>query len=157
MKQLIGFIILFALVAFKDDNREKRHFFDSWHNVAQYHQQQCGIPASIQLAQAWYESHGGNDKDVALCSNNCFGIRAFSDWKGEIYTTAKGTKYRAYSTLSESWEDHAKFLHKHYTKAVGKDWRHWVKWCRGYGGHPDYWGELGKIIEQNELWKYDRI
>jgi flagellum-specific peptidoglycan hydrolase FlgJ len=155
MKQLIGFIILFALVAFKNDDRQIDQFIKEWAPAAMKIDNECGIPASIQLAQAWYESNGGIS-DVGKASNNHFGIKAFPSWKGLVYTTKKGTKYRAYQTGLESWDDHAIFLHKHYIKAVGQDWKHWVKWCRGYGGGAEYWKVLGNIIEQNKLYLYDQ-
>lgn len=157
MKQLIGFIILFALVAFKQpENNHFDNYIKENYKTAQEFQKEYGVPASIQLAQAWYESHGGTS-NVAKCSNNHFGIKAFNDWSGKTCPCEDNSKVRAYDSVYESYKDHAIFLNKYYKGAIGKDWKHWVKWCKGYGGHPNYWGELGKIIEQNELWKYDRI
>ena len=117
-------------------------------------QHECGVPASIQLAQAICES-GGGISEVAKQSNNHFGIRAFSNWKGKIYNTKYGTDYRAYSTLEEGYIDHAEFLYQHYSFAVGKDWKHWVANCKGYGGSPSYWQHIGKIIELYQLYKFD--
>jgi flagellum-specific peptidoglycan hydrolase FlgJ len=115
-----------------------------------------GVPASIQLAQAIAES-GGGISEVAKNSNNHFGIKAFSNWKGKVYTTKYGTHYRAYTTLEEGYKDHAEFLNYHYKGAVGKNWRYWVANCKGYGASSNYWQHIGKIIEIYKLYKFDVI
>ena len=116
----------------------------------------CGIPASIQLAQAIAES-GGGISQVAKNSNNHFGIKAFANWKKDVYITKHGTKYRAYKTIEEGYIDHAEFLNYHYTNAVGKDWKHWITYCKGYGASSNYWQHIGKIIEIYKLYKFDVI
>ena len=117
---------------------------------------ECGVPASIQLAQAIAES-GGGISNVAKQSNNHFGILAFSNWKGKVYQANKDLAFRKYDTMEEGYIDHAEFLNYHYKYAVGKDWKYWVTYCRGYGGSPYYWQHIGKIIEIYKLYKFDVI
>lgn len=158
MKHLIAYITIFALVAFTDADHSQSYnqkFIDKWAPVARHLQKECGIPASIQIAQAIHESGGGRS-NIAKQANNHFGIKAYKNWKGETYTTKHGTKYRAYKTENDGWVDHAKFLHDHYIMAVGKDWKHWCKWCRGYGGSKTYWQkEIKNIIEIHRLYELD--
>lgn len=117
---------------------------------------ECGVPASIQLAQAICES-GGGISEVAKNSNNHFGIKAFSNWKGKVFTTKYGTTYRAYITLEEGYDDHAEFLHYHYSNAVGKNWRYWVANCKGYGGSNQYWKMIEQYIIKYKLDKFDLL
>ena len=115
---------------------------------------ECGVPASIQLAQAIAES-GGGISNVAKQSNNHFGIVAFSNWKGQVYQANKNLAFRKYDTLEEGYTDHAEFLNYHYTSAVGKDWKYWVNNCKGYGASDYYWQHIGKIIQIYKLYKFD--
>ena len=154
MKRLIACTTFFVLCAFKEPENGHSAFISQYADIAIQMQKECGVPASVQLAQAIYES-GGGKSEVAVCSNNLFGIRATRNWKGLVYKMGKGTDYRAYSTVYEGWENYIIFLSYHYPKAIGKDWKHWVKWCRGYGGGKDYWNKIGLIIQQNNLQKFD--
>jgi flagellum-specific peptidoglycan hydrolase FlgJ len=142
-------LILLLCSSFITDSPEQNYA-----SIGRYYELECGIPTSIQLAQAMYESHYGKS-EVGRASNNHFGIRAFATWGGSVYVTPKGTKYRAYKNVWDSWEDHANFLHLHYPAAIGKPWQHWVRYCRGYGGSPQYWQTIGQIIQKYKLYKYD--
>lgn len=117
---------------------------------------ECGIPTSIQLAQAIAES-GGGISNVAKQSNNHFGIVAFSNWKGKVYQANKHLAFRKYDTIEEGYTDHAEFLHHHYRNAIGKNWKYWVTYCKGYGASSNYWNKIGKIIEIYKLYKFDVI
>ena len=117
-------------------------------------QHECGVPASIQLAQAIAES-GGGISNVAIQSNNHFGIVAFSNWKGDIYKANENLAFRKYNTIAEGYADHAEFLAYHYSNAIGKDWKYWITNCKGYGASPYYWHHIGKIIELYQLYKFD--
>jgi flagellum-specific peptidoglycan hydrolase FlgJ len=112
-----------------------------------------GVPTSIQLAQAIYESAGGKS-NIAKKANNHFGIRCGDNWNGERYKSRSGC-WRKYSSALDSYIDHAAYLQHYYPNACGKDWQHWVKYCKGYGG-ANYWQKIGKIIKQYNLDKYDK-
>jgi flagellum-specific peptidoglycan hydrolase FlgJ len=111
-----------------------------------------GIPPSIQIAQAIYES-GAGSSNIAKQSNNHFGIRCGDGWDGEIYESKSGC-WRKYSNIGHSYLDHANFLAKYYPDACFKDWKHWVKHCKGYGG-AGYWKKIGRIIRMYKLYELD--
>ena len=119
-------------------------------------QQEYKIPASIQLAQAMVES-GYGYSNLAKKSNNCFGIMAFSNWKGDVYRVNKDVAFRKYSSVYDSYVDHAKFLAYHYKSMVGKNWKYWIANCRGYAAHSDYWKVLGELIVTHKLDRFDTI
>jgi len=62
-------------------------FCEEYGGVAIQHHLDCGVPASIQLAQAIAES-GGGISDIAKLSNNLFGMKEAKQRR----TTAIGTK-----------------------------------------------------------------
>ena len=156
MKQFLGFLILFALVAFKPTEPTKLDLLKAkYAPLAQKYQKEYGVPASIQLAQAFVESHYGTSP-LAIHTNNHFGITKGDDWDGDCTIAEAGKLFRCYDSDTASWEDHAKFLHKHYPTAMGQHWKLWAKNCRGYGG-PDYWYQIGQIIQRQKLYEYDRL
>ena len=119
-------------------------------------QEQYKIPASIQLAQAMLES-GYGQSNVAKQSNNCFGILAFSNWKGDVYRVNKNLAFRKYDSIHCSYKDHAQFMAYHYESAVGKNWKYWVTNCKGYAAHNSYWKVLEKLIIDYKLDRFDTI
>ncbi len=141
-----------------DDARSK--YIENYKNIALKHEVQYGIPASITMAQGILESGDGNST-LARKSNNHFGIKCKSDWKGKrVYhdDDAKGECFRAYSSVELSYSDHAEFLKKspryaslfsHPTSDY-KSWAHGLK-AAGYATAPDYAERLIKLIEDNSL------
>ena len=119
-------------------------------------QQEYKIPASVQLAQSMLES-GYGYSTLAKKTNNCFGIKAFSNWKGDVYRVNQQDAYRKYDCLYDSYRDHAEFMVYHYKSMVGKPWQYWIANCKGYAGHSDYWKMLGDIIVTHKLYKFDTI
>lgn len=91
---------------------------------AQAAQQKTGIPATFILAQAALESGWGRRQIVGADgtnSHNLFGIKAGSDWKGnvtEVTTTEYMdgvprkvvAKFRAYGSETEAFQDYASLL-----------------------------------------------
>jgi len=131
-------------------------FCNEYQEVAIFYQIECGIPTSVQLAQAIAES-GGGLSDIAKKSNNLFGMKYFKElYSGDYYTSSSGTKWRKYDNFKDSFKDHAYFLHKYYLHAIGKDWKYWVNNCKGYGTN-NYWRHIGMVIEKYELWRYDKL
>ena len=128
-----------------------------------------GVLASPSMAQGICESGSGTHAP----SNNLFGIKATSDWKGptqklltrevvngkSIYTYAE---FRAYASLADSISDHAAFLagNKRYANLIGKkDYKAVCKLLQadGYATAPNYASTLISIIEQYGLEKYDLL
>ncbi len=156
MRKFLSSVVLgllsFLFTSFDTDNipaSHKKYIAEHLHLAVKY-QQDCGIPASITLAQALVES-GGGCSDLGKNAHNHFGIKAYSNWKGKTY---KG--FRAYNNIEDGYADHALFLHDNYSSAVGKPASYWTSNCRGYGGNG-YWNHTAKVIASYNLTIYDNI
>ncbi|MBE6268135.1 MAG: LysM peptidoglycan-binding domain-containing protein [Bacteroidales bacterium] len=121
------------------------------------------IPASITLAQGLLESGAGNST-LARNSNNHFGIKASSGWKGETTShmdNGKMCKFRVYNSARESYEDHSQFLKKERYAALFKlsptDYKGWARGLKraGYAEDPAYPQKLINLIERYNLQEYD--
>ena len=136
------------------NNHPFTNFCKEYQEVAILYHIECGIPTSIQLAQAIVES-GGGKSELALKTNNLFGMKYYETlYNGDYWESPGGIKWRKYDNFEHSFSDHADFLHRFYPNAVGKDWKFWVNNCKGYGG-VGYWAHIGSVIEYYELWRYD--
>ena len=124
------------------------------------------IPASITLAQGVLESGSGRS-ELALKSNNHFGIKCHTDWSGERVThddDEKGECFRKYEYSETSYEDHSAFLtqRKRYEFLFSYGVKEYKKWARGlkdagYATDPKYPEKLVKIIEDYQLHEFDNI
>jgi len=124
------------------------------------------IPASITLAQGILESGRGRS-ELALKSNNHFGIKCHTQWKGaRVYhdDDVKGECFRKYQYVQTSYEDHSAFLskRKRYSflfKYGLKDYKRWAKGLKkaGYATDKKYPNKLIKIIENYKLYEFDKI
>lgn len=132
------------------------NFVKKYAEISIYYQIECGIPVSIQLAQAIVESGGGNS-ELGKKANNLFGMKYYKEiFSGDFYDAGSGGKWRKYSCFEESFADHADFLHTYYGHAVGKDWNYWVTKCKGYGA-AGYWVHIGDAIKRYKLYEYDNL
>ncbi len=124
-----------------------------------------GIPASIKMAQALLESGNGNSQ-LALRSNNHFGIKCKSHWRGQkVYhdDDEKNECFRKYASVEESYVDHSNFLRQNARYAFlfslppddYKSWAHGLK-AAGYATARHYDRALIKIIEDNKLYQLDQ-
>lgn len=139
-------------------------YIKQYANLAQKEQKKYGIPASITLAQGILES-GAGKSSLARESNNHFGIKCHSEWRGK--RTYKNDDYanecfRVYRKVEESFEDHSQFLlKKRYQKLFLLETTDYIGWAKGlqkYGYATDraYANRLIKIIEDYELYRYDK-
>lgn len=123
------------------------------------------IPASITLAQGILESGNGNSS-LAKRANNHFGIKCHAGWNGKTFhmdDDAKDECFRKYSNPYESFKDHSIFLTTRDRYAFlfdleindYKGWAHGLKKA-GYATNPNYPKLLIKLIEENQLYQYDR-
>lgn len=123
------------------------------------------IPASITLAQACLESANGNSY-LAQKGNNHFGIKCHN-WDGKtIFRDAETPNecYRKYDKVEDSFRDHSDFLrfNKRYSALFDleltdyKGWAYALK-AAGYATDSNYPQKLIKIIEEEDLYKYDVI
>ena len=125
-----------------------------------------GVPASITLAQAAFESGDGNS-DLAREANNHFGIKCHDEWSGKTYSQDDDSRnecFRRYNSVLESFDDHSNFLRTRdryaflftLDKTDYKGWAYGLKKA-GYATNPDYPAHLIKIIEENQLFFLDTI
>lgn len=135
-----------------------------WKDEAVTQMVKYNIPASITLAQGILESANGNS-ELARYANNHFGIKCHG-WTGETMHKDDDHKddcFRKYLTAHESFEDHSVFLQKERYQFLyayeTTDYKAWAKGLKkaGYATNPKYPDLLIDLIEQNELWKFDKL
>ena len=138
-------------------------YIKQYSNLAIQHQKKFHIPASITLAQGLLES-GAGQSELARKSNNHFGIKCHSDWRGgRVYhdDDLRGECFRKYKRVEDSYEDHSKFLKRsRYDRLFQlkitdyKGWARGLQKC-GYATDRAYANKLIKVIEDYELYRYD--
>lgn len=124
------------------------------------------IPASITLAQGILESASGRSQ-LALKSNNHFGIKCHKGWEGEkvfYHDDIKDECFRKYQHVYSSYRDHSEFLtrRKRYAdlfKLRQSDYKGWAKGLKklGYATDRDYSKKLVRIIEEYRLYEFDQL
>ena len=100
-------------------------YISQYKEIAMGNMKNYGIPASIILAQGILESGAGRG-DLALSSNNHFGIKCHKDWVGESVRHDDDSLqecFRKYKDPSESFRDHALFLTGKKRYAASRIWR----------------------------------
>lgn len=163
----IVFVLLTLFVAqvSAQSRQTREEYIDKYKDIAIEHMERYGIPASITLAQGILESDSGNS-NLARRSNNHFGIKCKSNWKGQrVYHTddAPDECFRKYDSVEESYEDHAEFLDQSprydslfaYSSSDYHSWARGLK-AAGYATAPDYAQRLTRIIEDNKLYLFDK-
>ena len=145
-------------------NPSFERYIKDYSDLAIQHQKKFRIPASITLAQGLFES-GAGQSELARKSNNHFGIKCHSDWRGERVThddDLRGECFRKYKRAEDSYEDHARFLTDRPRYAVLfdlniKDYKGWAKGLQkcGYATDRAYANKLIKVIEDYELYRFD--
>ena len=158
---------LFAFLTVQGQNRNKQYedYIKKYRDIAVEEMKRYHIPASITLAQGLLESGAGYGT-LARKSNNHFGIKCGSDWRGKTVKhddDARNECFRVYKDPKDSYRDHSKFL-------AGKqryaflfdlkitDYKGWARGLKkaGYATNPRYAHQLIDIIERYDLDKYDK-
>jgi len=131
-------------------------------------QSKTGCPASVTLAQWALESGYGK---YTLNANNPFGIKARESdpyvvvrtqefVNGKYYTIE--ARFRLFKTLADAFAVHADMLMNPagpYAKAIpyANDWQKFVPvMARVYATDPNYGSKLITLINQYELYQYDK-
>lgn len=163
------FPILLFVVSIGHSHAQRRNklfldYIDKYNGIAVQHMKEYKIPASITLAQGLLES-GAGQSTLARKSNNHFGIKCGSSWRGKTvrhHDDARNECFRAYKNAEESYKDHSKFLtsgarYAFLFKLDVTDYKAWAKGLKkaGYATDPSYAIRLIQIIEDYELYKYD--
>ena len=125
-----------------------------------------GMPASITLAQGILESGAGRS-GLTKRSNNHFGIKKGTKWKGKIEKAWDDDPYmssfRKYNSAAESYEDHTRFLKYEnagrygwmFNKLSVFDYRGWARGLKssGYATAPHYAEALIGYIDRYRLYE----
>ena len=141
-------------------------YIGTYKDIAIDKMEKYNIPASITLAQGILES-GNGLSTLAKKSNNHFGIKCHSGWKGKrVYhdDDKKGECFRKYPTAEGSFNDHSKFLtgrgrYEFLFDLKPDDYKAWAKGLKkaGYATDRKYPKKLISFIETFELYKYDDL
>ena len=143
----------------------REEYIETYASLAMREMARVGIPASIKLAQGCLESGNGNSR-LAVVANNHFGIKCH-EWDGQkVYhdDDRRNECFRVYASPYESFMDHSLFLttRNRYASLFELDEDDYKGWARelkhsGYATARNYDHLLIKIIEENELYRYDRL
>lgn len=167
MKRLIALALgLLCLAYSQAQNKDYVSYIQRYSDVAVSEMYRSGIPASITLAQGLLESGAGRSQ-LAVKSNNHFGIKCHNGWQGgRVYhdDDAKGECFRKYDKAEDSYRDHSDFLRYRdryqflfeYEITDYKAWAYGLKKA-GYATDPAYSRKLIGIIEQYKLYEYDSV
>ena len=165
-KQILFLIVVFTCLVAQAQTRNKQYesYIKQYRKLAVEEMKKYRIPASITLAQGLLES-GAGQSTLARKSNNHFGIKCGSDWRGKTVRhddDARGECFRAYKHPKQSYEDHSKFLanrprYAFLFKLKITDYKGWARGLKkaGYATNPRYADQLIDIIELYDLHKYD--
>ncbi|MEO0732460.1 MAG: glucosaminidase domain-containing protein [Bacteroidota bacterium] len=150
-----------------DKQRRQLAYVDKYRLIALAEMETHGIPASITLAQGLLES-GTGSSTLARKNHNHFGIKCFSKKcrKGHCSNHSDDHHkdfFRIYADPEESYQAHSQVLLKdRYRKLFDlpiTDYKGWAHGLRkaGYATDPRYGDKLVRMIEDLELWRYDRL
>ncbi|HMR92991.1 MAG TPA: glucosaminidase domain-containing protein [Chitinophagaceae bacterium] len=143
-----------------------REYIEAYRELAIAEMQRTGVPAAIKLAQGIHETTAGTSP-LVLKSNNHFGIKCKSTWKGESVShtdDAPNECFRKYATPEDSYRDHSDFLrgNSRYAALFTLDPADYSGWAyglkkAGYATNPKYPVILVKIIETYQLQDYTLV
>lgn len=144
-------------------NKDYLAYIEKYSEIAITEQHKYGIPASITIAQGLLESGAGKG-ELAVQSNNHFGIKCHNEWNGQKFyydDDEKNECFRKYNKVAESYEDHSKFLQRPRYESLFQlkptDYKGWANGLKkaGYATDPNYATKLIKLIEDYNLQKLD--
>jgi LysM repeat protein len=144
----------------------KEEYIQMYKDIAIEEMNVYSIPASITLAQGILESGHGNSR-LAKKANNHFGIKCHKGWTGKTFhmdDDEQNECFRKYKNPYESFKDHSIFLstRDRYSFLFDLDITDYKGWSKGlkkagYATNPKYPQLLIKIIEDYELFEYDKL
>lgn len=160
-------LVCIAISVYSQADRKitRAEYIDLYKDLAMDEMKRTGIPASITLAQGILESGDGNSR-LATKANNHFGIKCHN-WDGPSVNHDDDKKdecFRKYKSAEHSYRDHSDFLtsRSRYASLFDlkpDDYKAWAKGLReaGYATSPTYAKALIKVIDENQLYKYDEM
>lgn len=167
MQKLRHFFIAVLLLSTHLAQSQKQelvaNYIHTYKELAIAEMKRTGVPASITLAQGIHESGAGSSQ-LVQSSNNHFGIKCKSNWKGETVKhddDARGECFRKYPLPEDSYKDHSDFLKNgpRYASLFLLDPTDYAGWANGlkqagYATNPKYPQVLIKLIEEHGLQHY---
>lgn len=163
---ILFFLLLAGVVSYAQKQEAINKYIGQYKDLAIAEMQRTGVPAAITLAQGIHESGAGNSK-LVLASNNHFGIKCKSNWKGESVKhddDARGECFRKYPLAEDSYKDHSDFLKngQRYAFLFSLDPTDYEGWANGlkkagYATNPKYPLVLIKLITDYGLQDYTFI
>lgn len=102
----------------------KHAYLKRFANVAVQEQDRFGIPASVILATAMYQSTAG-EGDVTTQSENHFALLCDSEWRSAC-KSVDGVSYRKYESAWASFRDFSQYANRHFSNLKGSDYRSWA-------------------------------
>jgi LysM repeat protein len=162
-RSLLLYILAFCVSGLYAQSHQKA-YIERYSEIAVAEMYRSGVPASITLAQGLLESGYGRS-ELAVKSNNHFGIKCHNGWQGgKVYhdDDAKGECFRKYDTPEESYRDHSDFLryrdrYKFLFEYKTTDYKSWAYGLKkaGYATDPSYPRKLINLIEEYQLHEFD--
>jgi hypothetical protein len=160
------FLLLLSTFSYAQNSETVRKYIEAYKDLAVQEMLRTGVPASITLAQGIHESGAGNSQ-LAVSSNNHFGIKCKSNWTGETVKhddDAKGECFRKYPSPADSYKDHSDFLKSgaRYASLFTLDPEDYAAWANGlkqagYATNPKYPQVIIKLVEDYNLQQYSLI
>lgn len=164
-KIITAFLLLISIFTFGQSG-SRQAYIKKYKDLAIKEMRRCGIPSSITLAQGLLESGNGRST-LARKAKNHFGIKCHNDWKGpyiRMNDDRPNEKFRKYRKVEDSYRDHSDFLtgksrYASLFRLNPKDYKAWARGLKaaGYATARDYASRLIKIIEDEDLHKYDNL
>lgn len=166
MQKTIIFLFVLFLSSALFGQTDREAYIKKYKATAVKKMKKHGIPASITLAQGILES-GSGKSSLAVKANNHFGIKCHKGWAGKTYIMDDDEKnecFRKYKSADQSFEDHSQFLTTRDRYAFLFEYKvtDYKKWARGlkkagYATNPKYAQMLIKVIEDNNLDRFDKV
>ena len=164
MKRLL-LVLMTVLLSIGAAKNPKLDYIDKYSDIAIKEMKRTGVPASITLAQGILESNAGQSV-LATKGNNHFGIKCHNDWKGKTMKmddNAPKECFRVYPNSDASFRDHSDFLrardrYKSLFELKQTDYKGWARGLKkaGYATDPGYADKLITLIEDYELYRFDK-
>jgi|SRR3972149_4295390 len=150
----------------------RSQFIEKFGPIAKIASRNTTLFPSVFMAQAILESSNGNSS-LTRQANNFFGIKADPNWPGPFISKETTeyidgvpkkviAKFRAYETAIDSFLDRVNFLYKNARyrnagvfSAISPEDQAKALQRAGYATDPEYANLLIKLINQNNLKKFD--
>ncbi|WP_300598504.1 glucosaminidase domain-containing protein [Niabella sp.] len=165
-KLFLATALFITMTATAQQSEKVVAYIQKYSGIAIKEMQRTGVPAAIKLAQAILESSAG-DGDLALRSNNHFGIKCKTGYTGPYVLhddDRPQERFIKYEQPEASFQDHSDFLKGRDRYAFlfqldPTDYKAWANGLKkaGYATNPKYPQLLIGLIERYNLEDYTLI